>query len=267
MKINNNPNGVNPLSGGGGILGNQKSFMNFGVGKATRGSALSPLEEKTQEARKKAMKLVSDAFNGVLEADKMMDAQRDRFRELQGEYADLTARIKDMEENGLPEEATAEDREAYAEALGEYKKQADAAKTEMQAIDQTLRSSKIERLKTDPMGDAFDQAEKIMEAAGDAAVSEVVAEGMEHIQEELEEKKEESEELEEKQEELEERIEKAKEQREEKEEITEEILEAAKSLAAPGASVAEAQDQVKNMLNKLGLIEEQIKGAAIDELK
>jgi hypothetical protein len=32
-------------------------------------------------------------------------------------------------------------------------------------------------------------------------------------------------------------------------------------------TVTEAQDQVKNMLNKLGLIEEEIKGAAIDELK
>ena len=32
-------------------------------------------------------------------------------------------------------------------------------------------------------------------------------------------------------------------------------------------TVTEAQDQVKNMLNKLGLIEEEIKGSVIDELK
>ena len=32
-------------------------------------------------------------------------------------------------------------------------------------------------------------------------------------------------------------------------------------------TVTEAQGQVKNMLHKLGLIEEEIKGAAIDERK
>ena len=58
-----------------------------------------------------------------------------------------------------------------------------------------------------------------------------------------------------------------KEKKEEREELTEEILESTTSEKAPGMTVTEAQDQVKNMLNKLGLIEEEIKGAAIDELK
>ena len=69
------------------------------------------------------------------------------------------------------------------------------------------------------------------------------------------------------QEELEERIEKTKEKKQEQEELIEEILESTSSGEASGMTVTEAQDRVKTMLSKLGLIEEEIKGAAIDELK
>ena len=269
MKIinSNNPNGINPLTGGVNVFGNRKPFINLG-GSITYGkSALSPLEEKTQEARKKAMKLVSDAFDGVKEADKMMDDQRERFKELQSEVGELNSQIKSMKENALPEEATEEERKAYDDSIMEYQKQADAAKAEMHAIDATLRSTKIERLKSDPVGDAFDQADKIMDAAVDAALGEMTSDAMDHIQEDLEEKEKQAEKIKEEQEELEERLEKSKEKKEEREELTEEILEATASANVSGMTVEEAQDQVKNMLNKLGLIEEELKGAAIDELK
>ena len=258
MKIINttNTNSIGPLSGGSAdnnIFGNRKAFISFGGSKFGGKSALSPLEEKTLDARKKAMKLVSDAFNGVKEADKMMDDQRDRFKELSDEVSELNSQIKSMKENALPEDASQEERDAYNESIKEYQKQADAAKAEMHAIDQSLRSSKIERLKTNPVGDAFDQADKIMDAAVDAALGEMTSDAMDHIQEDLEEKQEQGEKL--------------KEEKEEREELTEEILETTTSEKAPGMTVTEAQDQVKNMLNKLGLIEEEIKGAAIDELK
>ena len=261
MKIinSNNPNGINSLTDGVNVFGNRKPFINLGGSRPYGKSASSPLEEKTQEARKKAMKLVSDAFNGVKEADKMMDDQRERFKELQSEVVELNSQIKSMKENALPEEATEEERKAYDDSIMEYQKQADAAKAEMHAIDASLRSTKIERLKSDPVGDAFDQADKIMDAAVDAALGEMTSDAMDHIQEDLEEKEE--------QEELEERLEKSKEKKEEREELTEEILEATASANVSGMTVEEAQDQVKNMLNKLGLIEEELKGAAIDELK
>ena len=269
MKIinSNNPNGINPLTDGVNVFGNRKPFINLGGSRSYGKSALSPLEEKKQEARKKAMKLVSDAFNGVKEADKMMDDQRERFKELQSEVGELNSQIKSMKENALPEEATEEERKAYDDSIMEYQKQADAAKAEMHAIDATLRSTKIERLKSDPVGDAFDQADKIMDAAVDAALGEMTSDAMDHIQEDLEEKEKQAEKIKEEQEELEERLEKSKEKKEEREELTEEILEATASANVSGMTVEEAQDQVKNMLNKLGLIEEELKGAAIDELK
>ena len=195
MKIVNttNTNSIGPLSGESADVnkfGNRKAFISFGGSKFGGKSALSPLEEKTRDARKKAMKLVSDAFNGVKEADKMMDDQRDRFKELSDEVSELNSQIKSMKENALPEDASQEERDAYNESIKEYQKQADAAKAEMHAIDQSLRSSKIERLKTDPVGDAFDQADKIMDAAVDAALGEMTSDAMNHIQEDLEEKQE-----------------------------------------------------------------------------
>ena len=272
MKIihSNHPNGIHPLTGGAGdanLFGSRKPFLNLGGSRLGGKAVPSPLEEKTQEARKKGMKLVSDAFKGEQEADQMLDDQRKRFKELSHEVSELNRRIKTMQEKALPEEATEEERAAFDDELEEYLKQADAAKKEMLAIDQSIRSSKIERLKSDPVGDAFDQAEKIMEAAGDAALGEVVSDDMAHIQEGLEEKEKQAEKLREEQEALEERIEKAKEKKEECEELTEEILEATSSEEASGMTVTEAQGQVKNMLHKLGLIEEEIKGAAIDERK
>ncbi len=130
MKIDNttNTNSIGPLSGGfadNSIFGNRKAFISFGGSKFGGKSALSPLEEKTQEARKKAMKLVSDAFNGVNEADKMMDDQRGRFKNLSDEVSELNSQIKSMKENALPEDASQEERDAYNESIKEYQKQDD----------------------------------------------------------------------------------------------------------------------------------------------
>ncbi len=268
MKVNReNNNIINPLRGGfqsAGASGYGKPFIYAG---GTGSRALSPLEEKTQAARKKAMKLVSDAFSGVKEADKMMEDQRDRFRELSDRTGSLNDQIKTLRENGISEEATEEERKAYDDSIKEYEKQLKAAKAEMQAIDRALRSSKIERLKSDPVGDAFEKGDKIMDAAVDAALGEMTSDAMDNIQKDLEEKQEQAEKIRKEQEELEERIEKTKEKKQEQEELIEEILESTSSGEASGMTVTEAQDRVKTMLSKLGLIEEEIKGAAIDELK
>ena len=272
MKVNNadKVNIVNPLAGANvnnGLLGNRKTLINISGSKMSKSGEMSPLEEKTQAARKKAMKLVSDAFAGEREADKMMDEQRERFKELQMEVSNLKSQIKDMEERVLPNEASDADREAYSQAIFEYKRQAEAALQEMHAINQTLTSTKIERLKTNPVGNAFDEGDKVMDAAVDAAIGEMTTDAIGHIEEDLEEKLEQAKEAKEKKEELEERIEKSKEKKEDHEDLTEEILEEASSASASKITVTEAQDQVKQMLNKLGLIEEEIKGAAVDELK
>ena len=152
-------------------------------------------------------------------------------------------------------------------AISEYKRQAEAALQEMHAINQTLTRTKIERLKTNPVGNAFDEGDKVMDAAVDAALGEMTTDALGNIEEDLEEKLEQAKEVKEKKEELEEKIEKTKDEKEEREELTEEILENAASTDTSKITITEAQDQIKQMLNKLGLIDEEIKGAAVDELK
>ena len=268
MRINlnlnpNNNNAIDPLGTDSNKGG--KTILNLANSNIGKNGATNTVEQKKEAARKQAMKLVSDAFEGELKADGMMDSQRDRFKELQKEYSDVKKQLKDLKENGLPEDATDDDVKAYNESLKEYTLQADAALTEMHSIDQSLRSTKIERLKTDPIGDAFDEAENIMEAAREEIISDLTSDAKEYIDEKQEEAEEKAEKIKEKKEELEERIEKAKEKREEQEELTETIIESTDDIKTSAMSVEEAQDEVKKMLSKLGLIEDEIKGAVVDE--
>ncbi len=268
MRINlnlntNSNNAINPIGADNNKGG--KTILNLANSNIGKNGITNTVEQKKEAARKQAMKLVSDAFEGELKADGMMDTQRDRFKELQKEYSDVKKHLKDLKENGLPEDATDEDVKAYNESLKEYTLQADAALTEMHSIDQSLRSTKIERLKTDPIGDAFDEAENVMEAAREEIISSLTSEAREYIDEKQEEAEEKAEKIKEKEEELEERIEKAKENREEQEELTETIIESTDDIKASSMSVEEAQDEVKKMLSKLGLIEDEIKGAVVDE--
>ncbi|MCR4990684.1 MAG: hypothetical protein K6A38_07465 [Lachnospiraceae bacterium] len=186
MKINlnhnlNSNNAINPLGTDNNKGG--KTVLNFANSNIGKNGVTNTVEQKKEAARKQAMKLMSDAFEGEQKADGMMDSQRDRFKELQNEYGNLKKQLKDLKEKGLPEEATDDDVKAYNESLKEYTLQADAALTEMRSIDQSLRSTKIERLKTDPIGDAFDEAENIMEAAREEIIGSLTSDAKEYIDE------------------------------------------------------------------------------------
>ncbi|SDA59658.1 hypothetical protein SAMN02910368_01412 [Lachnospiraceae bacterium G11] len=115
------------------------------------------------------------------------------------------------------------------------------------------------------MLDAREKADAVLDAASDEILGMLFEEGKEHVDEELEEKVEEVKEQKEEKEEFEERIEKAKERKEDERKLTEEILEGVSDLQANSADLSNAQDQVKEMLNNLKILEEDIKGAAVDE--
>ena len=52
----------------------------------------------------------------------------------------------------------------------------------------------------------------------------------------------------------------------ENEELTEDILEGVQEAGANASDVSAAQQEIKDMMNKMKLIEDDIKGAAVDEL-
>lgn len=273
-----------------------------------------PIAAKRQQAQKKAMKIIGDAFEGERKIDDDLKARREKVDALSKEIGenkkalmeleddrvalreqyevdpdsqeekDLQLLAKEMESNfegpgiilspeermqiakikelGLTEyqqrslEIKAHE-EPYATAL------ADAEK-ERNTENAIIKGVALERLKSDPMVKAGKQADEVLEVAGREILGMLMEEGKDHIDEIQEEKKEQAEKEAEKQEELQERLDAAKEKKKEQEEFTEEILEATEKLASSANQMSDAQQEVKDMMSKMKLIELDIKGAAVD---
>lgn len=170
-----------------------------------------------------------------------------------------------------------------------YEKRNDVIEDQIAGYNGSIRAMKLERLKFNEMTKAQNKAEKVMEAAGKEIVDMLIEESKDHVDEEMEEKKEEAEEKAEEKAEQEEKIENRKEdeaaleehieetqiKREEQEELRREseersredavllddILEAGKG---PG-SFSDVQLDVKKMVHKMKLLEEDLKGSIVDE--
>ena len=125
-----------------------------------------------------------------------------------------------------------------------------------------IRGIRLERLKKDPMLEAQQEAETVMEAARDEAVGMIVDEAKEHLDEEQEEKEEEAEAIREKKEELEEIQEKRDEREKELEQLIEDMP--VEEMTDLNQTVEGVKQQIQKVLNEVNLIEEDIKGAKVD---
>lgn len=229
-----------------------------------------PVAAKKTRAQKKAMKIIGDAFAGETKTDDDMSARREKVKSLTQELADRKQKIKNMEDTkaSLLEQGYDENSDEVrqlSEGLKEYNKQAMDTENELTTENAVIRQTKIERLKSNPMGEALDQADAVMEAASDEIMGMLIAEGRDHIDEKQEEEKKQVQEAAEKKQELEEKLEARKEDREEQEQLTQDIVEAAQKLNGGADSVAQAQQEIKDMMNKLKLVEDDVKGAAVDQ--
>lgn len=143
----------------------------------------------------------------------------------------------------------------------------------------TLGSMKLERLKEDPMVKAAKEADTIMQAAQKGIISELFDESVEHVEEEQEKKTEEAEEKAAEEQEKEEKIEERKEEKEEQQEIIEEIQDGVPRRIKIKAEQKDSEDmklqteatrnlsvneRLAKILDKLKLLEEDLKGADID---
>lgn len=283
-------------------------------GNAFKGG-LDPITAKKEEARKKAMKLVGDAFSKDRSVDDDLKERHERIKSLQKDKGDANRAIKEIEDDravlreaydvdeNSQEEAdlkllekevkakmpgsdvrlSKDDMDAIerikANGLTEYQERslemleseiyyadiAYEADEEIETENRVISATKIERLKYHTMEDAQKEADDIMDMASEEIVSMLVDEAKEHIDEEAEERKDKAEAEKEKQEELEERIDAAKEEKKENEELTQNILEGVQEASANLADVSNAQQEIKDMMNKMQLIEDDIKGAAVDK--
>ncbi len=170
-----------------------------------------------------------------------------------------------------------------------YETRNDVIKDQIAAYNGSIRATRLERLKFREMEKAQKKAEEVMEAAGKEIIGMLMEEAKDHVDEEMEETKEEAEEkaeeeasqeekIEERKEdtaELEQRIDEAHRENEARDELRREAEERSREDAVLLGDIMEAgmgtgslsdvKFDVKNMLHKMKLLEEDLKGSIVDE--
>ena len=260
---------------------------------------------KQQKARKEALKVVTDTWSGDKKIDNGLKERRERIKSLQeevgnakkelaaiegqkeelqkrygvdaesAEQKDLELLLKSREAGRNPKVSlTEEERERLAElqgqklteyqnrvleldSFGDYHRDIIAEDEKQIEIENgIIRETKLERLKKDPMLGAQKQAEAIEEAAGKEILGMVVEEGKEHVDKEQEEK-----------EEQEELLAKRGDEREEAKKRAEALAESlpTEQLLSLDKIQDDINKEIQNIVDKMKLIEEDIKGAAVDQ--
>ncbi|WP_160559572.1 hypothetical protein [Parablautia muri] len=172
-------------------------------------------------------------------------------------------RLAQIKEAGGPTEYQEHSLELY-KAASTYKEEYEKAKKEIYQESSAIMSAKLERLKHDPMVKASKSADEIMEAARQEIIGMLYDDAKDHIDEEMEEKKEAADKKAEKEEEEEEKIEKRKEEKEEKEEFIEEISEDMTTILDADNLMDDVQREIKKIMDEMKLLDEDMKGAAVD---
>lgn len=273
--------------------------------------------QKKQEAQKKALKVVSDAWDGDRKIDADLAARGEKVRALQeesgnakkelaayeteketlrencgvavdsDEQKDLELLLKQREADRAGSGVTlTEEEQKRLEEIGrqertEYQSQVlamDEAKDyyrdiieknekEIRMENAIIRGIGLERLKSDPMLNAQKEAAAIREAANEEMIGMLTAEGRDHIDEEQEEKEEKAEESREKKAEQEELVEKRKDESEEAKKRAEELAEdmPTKEYMELEQMRTNVQKEVQDIVDKMNLVAEDIKGSLVDD--
>lgn len=196
-------------------------------------------------------------------------------------YYDPSVRLSEEEQKRY-QEIIAEGQTEYQSRMMERHEENNRLQREMQdnlaaihANGAALRFVRGERLKTNPILDAEDAADKVLEAESEAITGELVGDAMQHMQEELEKKAEEAEKLAEQKAEREEQIEQVQEKVEEQKQQVEEIREETKDAQSTSETITpedivqiqeQIQAEIEKVLEELKLMAEDLKGNAIDKL-
>ena len=224
-----------------------------------------PIAKKREEARKEAMGLLTNQFKIDSDIDNGMEGSRSRVDKLreESEYATkevarLEAQMQKMiEEDGLEEGS--EELKSIQEEIKYWKSEAYKSESAIMGENAAVRETKMALLKrTYDMRDASKDAEKIMEAASKEIVDMLKQDAIDKIDEDMEEEQEKAEEIKEEQEEKEKLIEKDKEQKK-LEETTKELI-----TADSDTEKSKLQKEIQKILEEQDLIEEDLKGLAVD---
>ena len=146
--------------------------------------------------------------------------------------------------------------------LWEYASAAYDPQKEIVTENAVIRGIRDERRKHHTMVDAQADADEALKAARDEILGMVIEEAKDHIDEEQENREEEAEEIKEEREEQEELLEERKENEEELEDLMEDMP--IDEMADLKSTQEQIRQEVQNVVNKMHLVTEDIKGAMVD---
>ena len=215
------------------------------------------IAQRREQARREAMKAVGDAFAGRQKVDEITDESRAHLEELKAdqerlkeEAAGVSGRQERLETAFAAGEIGQEEYLAQKASLSEeetvYRDKMAENQGKIMGENASIRGTKRELLKDKSMVKAWNQADSIMEAAGDEIMGLVVEEAKDHLDEEAEERREQAQEI--------------KEDRELAESVPVEEMVSMDRLQD------EVEQEVQEILNKLKLLPEDIKGTSVDQL-
>lgn len=233
---------------------------------------------KKLQARKQAMKIVMDQFSSDDETDMKVKELKERNKELDGSILESMKEIDKIEENrNTAAEAYGIDLSTYKkgtneefddtmkvldEQKGALNEKIEAYKKEMNENTAYVDSVSKARLKGAPMLAAQKTAEKITDSASKEIIGILINDAKDHVDEEIEKKEEEAEEIKEKQEEQEE-AKNANTAAPQKDPTAESLV----NIKKADTLQKKLEEEINSMLNNKKILEEDLKGIALDEQK
>lgn len=196
------------------------------------------------------------------EDEKLMEKAEDPKSELTEEEQNRLSQIReDTDYNSKMKQYG-----SYLDQLQENMDKNDKSMHEMESVNASLEK---ERLKEHKMLDAKILSEDMLEKAAKAAALTLIGEAKDHIDEEMEKKVEEAEEAAQKKAEQEEKIEDAKESKEANEEFVQSVQEnvggTTETLVHTEQGATDIQQQIKKIIQEEKILEEDLKGAAVNQ--
>lgn len=200
-------------------------------------------------------------------ADSLSDEEKARFQEMKDQgLVEYYHRCEDIDDLAKPYQETVQENNMMIKSY--------------EAANKAVKDARLDLRKGNPMIAAQEEAEEIMEAARKEIIGMLYDEGKNHIDEEMQEKVEQAQEEKEKKEEEEEKLEAiredkaqiedqvdaAREKAQENEKRTEELMEAlpTEELLQISNGTSDIQQELKDIMNKMKLVTEDLKGAAVD---
>lgn len=235
------------------------------------------IAERRRQAQEKAMNIVKTAFVGeqildtsIAEMESSIEKGKE---EMVAQKAELNKIVEQKEALKKRTDLTGAEYEAELTELNKAEAHftgliADGKKYEDRTL-QALSDIKIERAKSNPMVSATKEAEEALSEGGKTVVNLLFEEAKEHLDAEQEKLQKEAEEKKAKEQELEERIEAMKAEKKEKEEgvapATEHLETATRRMVTIAETGQSIQKELQNVVDKLKLDLEDLKGAAVDQ--